>query len=139
MPADHLDRGDGPRRRIRMTPQRRVVLEVLKESGDHPSAVTIFERARRRYPGIAYATIYNALNALVAEGYVKQLSLGEAAARYDHRTDEHAHAVCSLCGALLDLDIVLPLESVSRAAAERGFALEAIKLQVLGRCDSCRS
>lgn len=131
--------GDRAQRPFRMTPQRRVVLEVLKESGDHPAAITIFERARRRCPGIAYATIYNALNALVAAGYVKQLALGDAASRYDHRTDEHAHAVCGVCGALIDLEVEWPIESISRAAAERGFKLEAVDLQVYGCCKGCPS
>jgi len=124
---------------FRMTPQRRAVLEALRESGDHPSAVAIFERARRRYPRIAYATIYNALNALVAAGLVKQISLADAAARFDHRTDEHAHAICSICGSLIDLDVEWPLEATARAAAERGFTLDAIDVQVHGRCQQCQS
>lgn len=127
------------RRPFRMTPQRRVVLEVLEASGDHPSAMTVFERARRRDPRIAYATIYNALNALVEAGLVKQLTLGESASRYDHRTDNHAHALCRHCGALFDLDVDWPIEAVSRAVAGQGFSLESIDLQVHGRCKACQS
>ncbi|HEY8476294.1 MAG TPA: transcriptional repressor [Chloroflexota bacterium] len=129
----------GASRRLRMTPQRQVVLDVLRASHDHPTATAVYERARQRYPGIAYATIYNTLNALVGAGLVRQLPMGEAAARYEYRTDEHAHALCRQCGALVDLDAAWPGDAVARAAAERGFSIEAVEVQVHGRCRSCRS
>ena len=52
-----------------MTPQRQAVLDALAECGGHPTAAEIYERVQQRRPGLAYATVYNALNALAERGF----------------------------------------------------------------------
>ncbi|MDH7569405.1 MAG: transcriptional repressor, partial [Armatimonadota bacterium] len=58
--------------RVRLTPQRRAVLETVRESREHPTAQEILQRAREKQPGLSYATVYNALDYLVRAGLVHE-------------------------------------------------------------------
>ena len=123
---------------FRMTPQRLAVLEAVRSSDDHPRAADIYERVRRTLPGIAFGTVYNALNALAEQGIVRQLAFGDAASRFDARTDRHDHAVCTRCGSLADVHAA-PSPATVRAVADRtGFAIHEHHTQLLGLCAGCR-
>ena len=56
---------------VRMTRQRRAVIEVLLQSYDHPTAAQIFERAKDILPGISLATVYNCIETLAAEKLIR--------------------------------------------------------------------
>jgi Fe2+ or Zn2+ uptake regulation protein len=117
-----------------MTPQRRAVLEAIAECASHPTAAEIFAQVRQTRPGIAHATVYNALHALVQQGRVLQLSFGDGASRYDRRTDRHDHALCLDCGALVDVPAARPSKAARRAAEASGFELHGQHTQFFGRC-----
>lgn len=121
----------------RLTPYRAAVLEVLRGSYDHPTAAEIYRKVRRRRPGVAYATIYNALNWLTRNGMVVELKSGDEASRYDPITERHDHLVCTSCGALVDSRIELPRNIWSRAARRAGFRVEQYRLELYGLCPSC--
>ena len=124
---------------FRMTPQRQAVLDAVRASEDHPRASEIYERVRRVLPGIAFGTVYNALNALAEQGVIRQLTFGDAASRFDGRVDRHDHALCTRCGNLADVDVPPPAHAVRQAALRTGFAIHAHHTQLLGLCSSCRA
>ena len=124
---------------LRMTPQRQAVLDAVRASGDHPRAAEIYDRVRRVLPGIAFGTVYNALNALAEQGIIRQLTFGDAASRFDGRVERHDHALCTRCGNLADVDTPLPPDAVERAAQRTGFAIHAHHTQLLGLCAACRA
>lgn len=124
---------------IRLTPQRRAVLDVLVAAHDHPTAAQVFERVRQHRPGIGPATVYRTLGLLVADGQARMLSLGEgASARYDAKVHRHDHVVCTECGAAMDVDAALPADLVAQLAARTGYDLKEYDLQFRGRCRACQ-
>jgi Fe2+ or Zn2+ uptake regulation protein len=123
--------------KIRLTPQRRAVLEAVLAAGDHPRAIDIYERVRRRHPGIAFATIYNALRYLAEHGLISELTFGDAASRFDGRTERHDHAVCERCGALCDVEVPLPENVRAQAAAQSGFQITQYRVEFRGLCPRC--
>jgi Fe2+ or Zn2+ uptake regulation protein len=123
----------------RLTPQRRAVLDVLRGSTDHPTAQDVLDRVRRTAPGIGAATVYRALNMLVASGQALELALGDAAARYDANTARHDHVVCTRCGAAADVDAGLPPRLANRVAEVSGFAVTGHDLKFTGLCPACKS
>jgi Fur family transcriptional regulator, peroxide stress response regulator len=128
---------------VRLTPQRRAVLDVLRESTDHPTAAEVLERVHHRDPGIGAATVYRTLGLLVAMGEAFELSLGDgASARYDGNTTHHDHVVCEGCGRAVDVERVA-VAPVTRAAStvesRTGFAVTGYDLQFRGRCPDCRT
>ncbi|HKR62008.1 MAG TPA: transcriptional repressor [Pyrinomonadaceae bacterium] len=123
--------------RQRLTPQREAVLQAVQEVDDHPTANDIFARARKYFPAISYATVYNSLHYLRDAGLVRELSFGDGASRYDGITDRHDHALCSECGKLVDFDLAEPAELMHEAARKSHFQPESVHLTLVGRCPDC--
>ncbi len=125
---------------LRLTPQRRAVLEVLRTAHDHPTAAEVYARVRAVAPGIGAATVYRALGLLVRAGYALELSLGNGvAARYDANVARHDHAVCDRCGRAADIDLPVPAELVNALSRRTGFAITGYDLQFRGLCPACQT
>lgn len=124
---------------IRMTMQRRAVLQVVQEARDHPTAMEIFERVRARYPHIAYSTVYTALNALVEAGLVRELRIGKHPTRYDGRTEHHHHALCDGCGRVVEVEVGLCTCQLDAIRSETGFQARQVHVEIRGLCPECRA
>jgi len=123
----------------RLTRYRRAVLEALRSTHHHPTAAEVFRIVRRRRPGIAYATIYNALKWLEHSGLIARVNFAEQASRYDPIVERHDHVVCSTCGAMEDVTIKLPSGVWSKAARRKGFRVERYRTELFGFCRRCAS
>ena len=124
----------------RLTPQRRVVAEVLHGDHVHLSAEAVHGLAQQRLPEISLATVYNTLNELVSLGEVQEVAAGEGPKRYDPKVGQrHQHLVCIRCNELLD---VLP-DGEDRlglsAFEQRGYEILDVKLLFRGVCPACQS
>ncbi|HVU72142.1 MAG TPA: transcriptional repressor [Mycobacteriales bacterium] len=123
---------------LRLTPQRRAVLDALTASHDHPTASEVYERVKASTPGIGAATVYRTLALLVSTGLALELKIGEgAASRYDARVDRHDHLVCESCGRALDVEAPVPTALLQSVAATTGFAVTSYDLQFRGLCPDC--
>src|SRR5436190_18637248 len=130
---------DTQSQKTKLTRQREVVLQVVNESQQHPTAAEVFEQAKKRLPTISYATVYNSLRYLKDAGLILEITFGNAASRYDCETSRHDHAVCTGCGKLVDFDLAETVELMRAAARRTRFKPETIHLTLLGLCPDCRS
>jgi len=121
-----------------LTRQRQVVLDVIQAGDTHPTAAEVFDAARRKMPGISFATVYNSLRFLKQEGLVREVAFGNGASRYDRETDRHDHAICSECGTLVDFDLPGTVELIRSAARASKFKPESVHLTLIGLCPRCR-
>lgn len=126
---------------LRATPQRLAVYDQLAGSLDHPTAEEVFHAARLQMPRISLATVYKALEALVAVGVVGRLPAcdGVGSARYDARRDEHYHFRCLQTGTVHDLPTRYDPDLVDRLdplladdLRSRGFQVTGYRLELLG-------
>ena len=122
---------------LRLTRYRAAVLDALRTSRDHPTASAVFRRVRRRHPGVAYATIYNALNWLKRHGFAAEMKINGGASRFDPLTERHDHLVCTRCGTLLDFAVELPRRMWANAGRRKGFRVERYRLELFGLCARC--
>jgi Fur family ferric uptake transcriptional regulator/Fur family peroxide stress response transcriptional regulator len=120
-----------------LTKQRQTVLRVIRDSEKHLTANEVFEEARSLLPGISFATVYNSLRYLLTEGLIGEIRLGLDAHRYDRNVSRHDHAVCNICGTIVDLKLALPAHVFERATELSNFKAESIELTVRGRCPGC--
>lgn len=127
-----------PGTQVRRTRQRQLVLDAVRKSDDHPTAAQVYQRVRRRYPKIAYATIYNALRWWVEQGELREFTFGDAAARYDRNQERHDHAICTRCGKLIDAEIKLPPKILREVQKQTGLQVTTHHVQFLGLCKACR-
>ena len=79
---------------FRMTPQRAAILEAVKG----PTAISRQARSSsgssRRYPSIAYGTVYRTLHLFAERGLILEFPFGDEASRFDKRVDQHDHVHC---------------------------------------------
>lgn len=119
----------------------RAILDVLRASPNHPTALDVYEAVRRTRPRIGLATVYRLLRQLAEQGLIKELAYGSESSRYDACTHRHDHAICTECGALRDIpvDVQLPREPLQAAAEAAGIELGSHEVRIYGRCTSCQS
>ncbi len=88
-----------------MVQKRAAVLKVLQSSEGHLQADEIFKRVKAYYPSMVLATVYNNLHALVDDGYIRHIRTATGADFYDKTPTPHEHALCAVCGKLIDADL----------------------------------
>lgn len=120
-----------------LTKQRRAVLGVIYDAGEHLTANDVFERARRVLPGISFATVYNSLKYLKKEGLIGEVHFGKDATRYDRNLTRHDHAICTGCGKLVDIELAIPRALLKEAATLSKFKAESIEMTLRGLCPDC--
>jgi Fur family peroxide stress response transcriptional regulator len=116
------------------------VLEVVRSSHNHPTALEVYEAVRKLRPRIGVASVYRILHSLAEQGLIRELGRSDEACRYDGHIERHDHAICTTCGALLDLpvDVLLSEEALQAAARAAGIELQSHEVRLYGQCATCR-
>src|SRR3954462_10176085 len=118
---------------VRPTPQREVVLKVILEKRDHPTADEIFARVKGMMPSISLATVYNCLETLVRGGLVRQVNLERAPTRYCPNLREHAHFHDESTGKVHDVELPGDFMARLRAIVPAGFDASTAELNFRGK------
>ena len=126
-------------RGFRMTRQRRVVLDAVRDAGGHPDAHEIYQRARRVLPQISLGTVYRTLGVLRDAGLVKELHLGGAHGRYEEEGDTHHHVLCTECGRVEDVGGSAFGGLAEKAHAATDFQIKDHRLEFYGICPTCQA
>ena len=122
---------------LKATPQRVAIVACLAGDETHPTAQEIFDRLRPEFPGMAFATVYNTLSALMRVRRLSSLSLG-GATRFDPNVSPHHHAVCDGCGKVRDVP-ANENEDARPASVLEGFEIHRVERIYRGLCAECRS
>lgn len=128
---------------VRITPQRRAVLQYLISHHTHPQVETIYRDLKQADDSIAMATVYNTLRMLVDEGLVLELDNGSEAARYDYFGHPHYHVICDQCGQIEDVadprfaTMVKDIEALTRE--KTGYRITRTDVEVHGTCPACQA
>ena len=128
-----------PRATYRNTTQRAIIQAEVETADGHLTAGEIFERVRRRYPSIAYGTVYRTLHLLAEHGLIQELTFADQASRFDKRVERHDHVHCTTCGALTDVDVPVALLAAHVAEEQSGFTVTSHHTLFAGTCPACRT
>jgi len=136
---------------LKLTAQRRAIVEQFATDESHPTAQELFERLRGGFPKMSFATVYNTLDALAHAGLSSTLRFSPAssdadscgrkttAARFDPNVAPHHHAVCDRCGSVADVPAppspVEPPRALQKTAP--GFSLRSVERIYRGLCSAC--
>ena len=120
----------------RNTVQKEVVERIVCSSCDHPTAETVFQRARCELPNISLGTVYRILKRLDSEGVIQEIHVHNAPSRFDKTTCEHAHFVCSECGSVSDLDVDIEY-LVNKARGTCAHSVDRAQINLVGVCEHC--
>lgn len=120
---------------LRLTPQRRAVIDVLSGDTSHPLAEDVARRVADRMPGVSLSTVYKTLHEFAALGLVRELGL-PGAMRFDADPSTHAHLVCDSCGTVIDVPLSPAAHDALVESAE-GARLDSVEITLKGVCRRC--
>jgi Fur family transcriptional regulator, peroxide stress response regulator len=124
---------------LRITPQRRVILELLASDDSHPTVDDVYQRVREVMPDVSRTTVYNTFHGLIELGELAPVrDLSEGGQRYDTNGDVHHHLYCVECYQLLDIEH--DFEGI-RLSPEDASGYQVLSRQVTfyGICPDCQA
>ncbi len=126
---------------VRMTAQRRALIETIQQADSHLDAATLLSRARQRDPNIDRATVYRTLELLKRLGLIDELDLMHLNGErhyYEVKTQkDHLHLACFRCGVIEELDSPTFQRLKRELAAQNNFDVQVMRLEVGGLCRTC--
>lgn len=128
-------------RGIRITSQRRALVEVIQEASEHLDVAALLEQAQRREPGVNRATVYRTIELLKKMRLIEELDLmhlnGEKHYYEARSRGNHIHLACFECGRIEEF--VSPLFDLLKQniGTETGFEARVTRLEIGGHCRTC--
>ncbi|MDR1066597.1 MAG: transcriptional repressor [Clostridiales bacterium] len=131
---------DLKKHRLKVTPQRLAIYEMLSNTRQHPSAESIYRALCETHPSMSLATVYKTLDTLKNTGLIQEINVGEDSFRYDANRRPHPHIICVSCHSVHDLPMFDALERLrEEARAVTDFEELTEQLYFYGICPMCQN
>ena len=126
-------------KKLRMTRERRAILEAMLGVRGHLDADQLLMMFRRKGRPVSRATLYRTLTRLVESGLVHKIEMARGQARYEPMVGRHHHdhMVCIQCGRIIEFenrDIERLQDEVCR---RKRFQMTGHTHQIRGYCERC--
>jgi Fe2+ or Zn2+ uptake regulation protein len=123
---------------LRMTHQREIILQELRDSRLHLTADELYDRVKKMMPRISLATVYRNLEILTQAGMIAKREVSGRQKRFDSDVSDHDHIVCIQCHRLDNLE--LNREEIGRLPTTQvnGYTITGYRLEFVGICRDCR-
>jgi Fur family ferric uptake transcriptional regulator len=128
------------RRKLKMTPQRRLILDAFLAAEGHLASEELYEMVKRQDKSIGQATVYRTLKLFSESGLAKEVHFGDGVTRYERKygAGHHDHLICERCGVNVEV-LDERIEALQEDLAKRhGFELTGHKMYLYGICSRCR-
>jgi Fur family ferric uptake transcriptional regulator len=126
---------------VRMTAQRRAVIEAIQTAPEHVDAESLLSLAKRSTANIDRATVYRTIELLKKHGLIDELDLMHLEGEkhfYEARTKtDHLHLACFRCGRIEEFASPLFDQLKEQISRETGFSVRVARLEVGGSCPNC--
>ena len=109
----------------RNTKQRKLVLDAVRQSYNHPTAEEIYNAVRAQDDKISRGTVYRNLNLLADAGEILSIKT-PGGSRFDRTIEPHAHIICTSCS------------RVAKASEQIGWNVTSNYTIFEGLCPNCR-
>jgi Fur family ferric uptake transcriptional regulator len=129
-------------RGVRLTRQRRLLLELIDRSGLHLDAESLFQMAKEKDPKLNRVTVYRTLKLLKQGGLVDELDLahfeGDQHYYETRMKQEHAHIICLRCGRVEEFFGEELRKLRAQVESQFGFEIMFARTEVGGYCSHCQ-
>ena len=82
------------KKRLKVTPQRIAILEVVNNLKNHPAAENIIASIKKNNPNISIGTIYKTMETFSEKGIIRKMSTEKDITRYETVNRRHHHLYC---------------------------------------------
>ena len=112
----------------RVTHQRSLIMEIIRQGRGHLDADEIYRRAREKEPRLSLSTVYRTLQMMKKLNLVEELHFDDNHHHYEVKPSaEHHHLVCLGCGRVIEFHY--PLSRYLRKKVRKLKALTSLKLK----------
>jgi Fur family ferric uptake transcriptional regulator len=130
-------------RGIRLTKQRRVLLQVMETARRHLDAGEIFDRAQKIDKNITRVTVYRTIDLLKRQGLIDELDLlhlrGDRHYYESHGPRDHIHVACLRCGKVREVESDLYEQLKQQITRDTGIEISVARTEIGGLCADCRA
>lgn len=125
---------------LKMTPQRKLILDAFLETDDHFTVDEFYARLKRLDKSIGQATVYRTMKLLEEAGLARRLDYDPRTAKYERRdiSSHHDHMVCEVCGKVVEFESPAIEQLQEELAEDQGFELTGHRMYLFGICPQCR-
>ncbi|MBW4443157.1 MAG: transcriptional repressor [Plectolyngbya sp. WJT66-NPBG17] len=116
---------------MRLSRQRRFILELLWQDQEHLSAREIYDRLNRQGKDIGHTSVYQNLEALSEQGIIECIERSDGRL-YGNVSDAHSHVNCIDTQQILDIHIELPEEIIRQVEAQTGVRITEYHIDFYG-------
>ena len=92
---------------MRLSRQRRFILELLWQAKEHMSAREIYDRLNQQGKAIGHTSVYQNLEALSSQNIIECIERSDGRL-YGNISDSHSHVNCLDTNQILDVEVELP-------------------------------
>jgi Fe2+ or Zn2+ uptake regulation protein len=125
-------------RGLRLTRQRRAVVDAVAASHACLSPFDVFQAARAGCPDLGLTTVYRTLELLDEIGALRHIHGPGSCERLVPASAKHGHSVlCSVCGRVTEFTQCDMSTVVAAAGRETGYRITGHFLQLSGVCADC--
>lgn len=116
---------------MRLSRQRRYILELLWQEKEHLSAREIYDRLNRQGREIGHTSVYQNLEALSEQGVIECLERSDGRL-YGHISDSHSHVNCLDSQRIIDITVELPEDLIKQVEAQTGIKITDYRIDFFG-------
>lgn len=116
---------------MRLSRQRRFILELLWHEKEHLSAREIYDRLNQQGKEIGHTSVYQNLEALSSQNIIECIERSDGRL-YGNISDSHSHVNCLDTKQILDVDVELPEALVREIERKTGVRITEYTINFYG-------
>jgi Fur family ferric uptake transcriptional regulator len=125
-------------RGFRVTNQRQIILDAIRESNGHSSPDEICQRVFAKNPAINTATVYRNLSFLCEMKLIVSAQIGGHLFYELAGTEPHHHLICRRCNRVEQVGNIVVKDLFEKLEREYSFLIDMDHLTLFGLCSDCR-
>ncbi len=115
---------------LKMTDQRKVIIEVLSNAVDHPDVESVFKRAQAIDPKISIATVYRTIRIFEENNLLEKHEFKGFSSRYETVREDHHHLIDIKSGEVKEFTNKFIDAVQKQMAQELGYKLVDYRLEI---------
>ena len=116
---------------MRLSRQRKYILELLWSVEEHLSAREIYDRLNQQGKEIGHTSVYQNLEALSSQGIIECVERCDGRL-YGNISDAHSHVNCLDTRQIMDVHVELPQEIIQKVEAQTGVKVSEYRVDFYG-------
>lgn len=124
--------------RQRITTQRALLLDLLRQGKGHMDADELYHKARQKNPQISLSTVYRNLQLFKQLGFIAERHFSEEHHYYEIKSrPEHQHLLCLGCGRVIEFSCPISQQLKENISKQYSFEITGVEVHMTGFCPKC--